>query len=732
MELYLGYIPFISIDAIMQTGGSGNPYFNVSDKNNYTKIETDNLRILDNGKISFIVTLETSSISNFDYDKYNAVITEIGKTGRYRIYKIKSIAYTSATNYLITADPTYVDATDNSKYLDPTNLKSKTSFIKYGYAYDSIVNASAKINLSNKGDKDIYIRNPNFIEPNLPIYHKKLEMDNCEYNSSLTSAKKNLINTAINKYVLGWVIIYLNKTAKPRITDGDDPSDNHVIFDARYQTDDTDNIQMPFSVAVAPLLNKEALATDNINLTFRTIYTSGDDTYDSPYVTADNVFGLLNAFIVNGSAEILYVKVCKTLPFRPEIFNNITVTSTDIKIYLTASPVPYFDYPSGNSDYFIEGIGSGIYMLFVPQFLDCRTKASLPISMTTLVTNGYPTGYKTTDTISKNDFKSINNPYITANTYTVKVRDMVGGEYSYTPLQLGHFDNLRFKVLESLTPDTTKTYVWVDPTITTDGLIAGHYAKENFMGLVNSTDFSYPYSQSQLDIFLANNKNFFEERGLKLGMKFANTVMGGFVGGQLSPSRDASSNLLGIETGLTTGETIGVSGLAMGMVNALASLRVSNYQLDDLQNAPQTVSNVNGNIFFNLQYSSFGYFIDLYTVNDYTKNAMYRDFIQKGMYLNRYLDSSEVTKYVSITINEFDKRQYKYVEGIFEFYTTDIVSGSYSNMNYIKKINSIYGKGVTIYAINNIKLDNPTANLVSYNPTYEIETLSVVDEEELN
>lgn len=765
MNIYLGFIPFVSIDAIMQTGGSVAPFFDFNNKSKYTQVEIDNFRILDNGRVSFIIDLDTSSISNLDFDKYNAVIIP-SYSNKYRIYSISNIAYTSATNYLVTAVPTYLDAIYNSgDYIDPTKLKSKTSFIRYGYAYDSILDSHAKINLNSNGSTDIYTRDPNYITPNLPLWHKKLEMDNCEYNSSLTDAKKNLINTTINKYVLGWVIIYLNKTAKPRITDDeDDPSNGHAIFDARYHTDDADNIQMPFSVAVAPLLNQKALATDNINLSFRTIFTKDDRTYDYPYITADKVFWYLGAYIVDASAEILYVKVCKTLPFRPEIFNNITVSETNINIYLTASQTPFIDSPCGNEDYFIEGIGAGLDMLFVPQFLDCRTKTTLPISMTTLVANGYPTGYKTTDTISKSDFKSVNNPYITANTYMLKVRDMVGGEYSYTPLQLGHFDNLRFKVVESLTPDPTKTYVWVDPTITSDGLIAGHYAKENFMGLINSTDFSYPYSQNQLDIFLANNKNFFQQQEIERMVSTVNGIMGAFgvntnqsyssgfnqsqgvshsVGTRVTKNNWAMAQNFSLANQAGASDTIRASGSIAGKANivggigstimsGVASYMDMNFQIDNLRNAPTAVSNVNGNIFFNLQYGEFGFYIDLYTVNELTKKVMYQDFIRKGLYLNRFIESSEVSKYVSITINEYDKRYYKYVEGDFEFYIDYAVAGDYVNMKHISAINSIYSGGVTIYQIGNLKFDNPDNTLDSYNTTYELEILNLVDEEEVN
>lgn len=732
MELYLAYIPFTTQNAIMQTNGSADPYFKIADATFYKSVEVQNFRILDNGKISFIIDLKESSIENLDYDNYNAVVTKVYKS-KYKVYRIKSISYTSATNYLITAVSHYVDAIygENQQLIDPTSLKSHVSKIKYGYAYDSLIDSSGRIKLDRSGSGDIYLRNPNYEEPNIPVYSNIIPFNNCYYNTTLTSEVKNNINTILNRYVLGWKLYYYKSGAKKSKGDGtnywylpkthyitNNNNTNLVNYNPLLSRNEQDGSLLPFNCIATYIPNYKKLKDDKVILTLK-----GLDNSVTPNVTNkiadDNLFGQYHSSIIDDdSSWLMYTKMVRLCPILDELFkdyqvgttviDDITYTTIDITLetpqwrYSSTGNISTCDVVATPS----ENSGFGALALYC---LNAREHHSLDMNKTYL--GYYPSGYNVDEVISKSDFKDYRfNPYITANTYKLKIVDNVGGEYSYTPLDLGHFNNLRFLAVESLTPDVTKYFVWVDPLISSDGLITANLPRRAFMGLINNVDFSYPFNVSQLDTFLANNKNFFLQKLLNIG---GETVTGTAMSTAQHFKKMARADLI------STGVNAVVQGASVPL------------QLNNLENAPGVVQNMNGNVFFATQYDGLPFRFIIYTTTDLTKQTMYNDFVAKGMYLNRYISKNEVHKYVSITDNAYDKSYYKYCEGDFDFYV-ETENGDYVNNKNIVEIKNLYANGTAIYNVPLIITDNPLIDFKPYQSNYELAVIDKGDEGEIN
>ena len=729
-KIYLANIPFARSDnQILQTSNNDN-IFNTS----YTgdMVEVDNLRILQNGTISFIIDLSLNSIYALDYDTYNSVVVPTRdkdgvETGDNLYYKIRAIAYTSATNYLVTADPLYYNAIkDTTALIGPKNIKSKSSFIKRGYAYDSIVKNS-KLNLSSKGDTDIYMRG-DFPEATLPLYHQKIQLNHLTENTTFPSGDVGLTNQVLNSYILGWCIYYLALGTKEKHNDTE--LNNATICTDGFNLSTSNDyflvnaLSQPYAVCVAPIVNMKQLEEDS--KVIKLVWTDGGSP-ETTYTLYNNFEAVtfLDNIIVNGSANVIYSKVVKNCPILDENFYSITSTSAlGVTTYTIKLKGVYEDIVPLVDD------SNTSYALLNLMKMNGRTRYSMPISRNTLTTYGYPKGFDNSNlTLVKADIATKENPYLVANMTRLQVSNKTGGAFNYTPLQIGRFENLIFGMVESLTPDVTKEYCYIDKTKSSlaDTLLRD-ISKQQLTGLVDEVDNSYPYSKDQLNTFLASNKNFYQQ--WKTGL--ITRVIGRYGG--------MADSIANMRTGLSLRDKKGFIGSAyqseasmtkITLANNLdiySSLKEYQYYTDNLLNAPDELMNVNGNVFYSIQLGLFGFFIDLFGVNDLSKKIAYQDFIQRGMLLNRFIETSEVSKYVSLTSNAFDKAQIKYCEGVFDFYYDKTLLKSSSKIDYklLNNLKEIYANGVHIYNVDNI-----THTLYSNSSQYENEILYNVDQEDL-
>ena len=181
-----------------------------------------------------------------------------------------------------------------------------------------------------------------------------------------------------------------------------------------------------------------------------------------------------------------------------------------------------------------------------------------------------------------------------------------GGEYSFDIQKLYgstlmSASYINFEGFEILTPEIAPTFVTVIPTAI-DPIY--NNPKDAKIGYMAENDLSIPYSKNQLDVFLANNKNFFLQKKEQYVNQQAQRAVSGFTGALSGLSGSALSGVSGNVVGAITQ---GVGSLLNIGTNILQSeLQIdydkttTKYTLDNMASGIDALSNSNSNAFFNL------------------------------------------------------------------------------------------------------------------------------------
>lgn len=217
--------------------------------------------------------------------------------------------------------------------------------------------------------------------------------------------------------------------------------------------------------------------------------------------------------------------------------------------------------------------------------------------------------------INKSDLKGNRsykfNPKIYMQDFT-EVRVCFGSAtWSYDLTKMG---DRYLKYFEVMSPDITRIIMTIaPPPLTPDE--DPIYIDDNekiLSGPVFSQDMGMPFSQNQLDTYLANNKNFYQQRDISLsyqekvaganfGLGVANSIIGGAFG-----AAGAQQNKTAFGRGLGAAKSIAGAGMGIiqGGVNYGLSLEgienqriQSDLTLDNMRNAPESILNINGNVF---------------------------------------------------------------------------------------------------------------------------------------
>ena len=121
---------------------------------------------------------------------------------------------------------------------------------------------------------------------------------------------------------------------------------------------------------------------------------------------------------------------------------------------------------------------------------------------------------------------------------------------------------------------------------------------ENYMGLVGSTDNALLFTNDSFAAFLANNKNFFLQSNIKIGV--------GAAGGTIDAFKAAAYG---------KGAAV-FSGIASSAVNSAISLIDRDLTVDNMKNAPDQMKNANGNVILNLFATELGLYVEEYSALD--------------------------------------------------------------------------------------------------------------------
>ena len=328
--------------------------------------------------------------------------------------------------------------------------------------------------------------------------------------------------------------------------------------------------------------------------------------------------GLAGFIRDNGTSDILAVKFSMLPPWDPEYdFSDFTITTNPGHTRLT------MQYSENVQSIVIEEGGFRLngtyasdvfyinsqrlyknYLLFASFDAD-KIDANGGISM--------PYGAGFAASAIKGDRNIKYNPKIFSQDFSEMVVFMGSSNASFDLTKLGQ-NYARFKYSEGMTPDIMRATL----SLTHDDDDPGVYIEEseNEAALSITQDTTMPFAENQLDTYLANNKNFYQQRDINLsyqekvagtnfGFGLAGNIVSGIFGGigAVQSKSGLFKTILGenaVKAGLGIAQTSVNYGLSL---EGIENQRIqSDLTLDNMRNAPQNAQGVNGNMFtmFNL------------------------------------------------------------------------------------------------------------------------------------
>ena len=256
------------------------------------------------------------------------------------------------------------------------------------------------------------------------------------------------------------------------------------------------------------------------------------------------------------------------------------------------------------------------------------------------------------DIVGVNRNPALNPKLLITNAREVRVT-CNGEQFNYDPLKLGSND-LTVQYFEMLQPGITRYYATIE-----SGLYADTGA--SYIGLVSSSDNSIVYSIEAWQSFISQNKNFFTQRGVQIGMDFIQ-----------------NRNIL-------------------SAANALAD---TYFTVDNLKNSPQSVQNANGDALLNISINGLNINVEMWealgrdmgVIDDYTyKNGFaYNrvDSISNYDNIRYYFNYIEAdVECISGNISNIEKERLRERLSAVRFWNTDTLQ--YNLENYERRLANV-------------------------------------------
>ena len=291
------------------------------------------------------------------------------------------------------------------------------------------------------------------------------------------------------------------------------------------------------------------------------------------------------------------------------------------------------------------------------------------------------------------------NPYVANFCNEFSITDYASTSYNYRLADLGNVEDYRFTIYQPMLIETSEYLI--TPEGGENSLFLNKELYKTFLGFLGSNNYSITYRSDKLADYLAQNSNVFEIKKLMGGTQIAKNVVSG-MGKTLSQIGGGIAS--GKVTGVAGGMVSGLSTYATTAINAGIDIYTLNKEIDleqeQLQNAPDNLKIASSNYYLHLYNSNIRPYMEWRITSNYVRRNIYQDFIQKGIYLNKYVTQLEFKDYYTITDKKYDKKNYKYIEGDFDLYLNEL-GGTYRNnaiiYSNIHTINARFNRGCRIY-----------------------------------
>lgn len=215
---------------------------------------------------------------------------------------------------------------------------------------------------------------------------------------------------------------------------------------------------------------------------------------------------------------------------------------------------------------------------------------------------------------------------------------------------------------EPLVPDLTKKYI----TLNVSNDFYNAYTGQALYGYISTNDTSIPILHSAYADMLANSKNYFQQNSINRNYNLAKSTM---------------NNIVGAFEGKPSSITNEISATA----DYAKSIIDENLSIDNLKNAPETLSNAKGSADFINSYSENGIIVEEYDVLDYEKELINDYMCMYGFVYNKLGN-----------IKNFDniRKFYNYIKADIEQIDSDTLN---INNNVLNKFKKIFSEGVRFW-----------------------------------
>lgn len=597
-------------------------------------------------------------------------ITDYKFVGKYMTINAINTPYTINKNNI---------TTDSDYYIINTQLPDNaiTTFIEWGYAHDSVCKEDGTLNITRTKDSDLY--HPCYNGAcEIVKYREKLVFDLCDNETDSRFLSDNI------SY---WVYVYVEPRKYVVATTGDSGDREQTLYGSTF-----DRINLPYGILCFPIYKDGVVPF---------MFYNSNQTTQLDINPIDSRAFLLFRELNNDTSYIYSLKMSATPPTP-----KINYTRVGNKFYIHGGTPEEI-----NTQYNIFIMGSPTsevsYAFFQVEPNSQKPFETLPILNSTLQEYGYPVGTRTGQIVTNQVFKSKENPYIALYTNRLRIKNSTGDEYDYSPLDLGLFYNIGFKLYDPRTIDNTSCFLCVDTSYLTYSILNDDTIT-SYNGLLTTSNSDLVYNTDLLAEYLANNKNtynsFYLRRNLGLGRKIMDGIPQIIAG---AFTKDWASVSKGANDILTAG------------VNAFASTKQFNWSLENLQSAKDKINYTNNSMYLGADIMGLGYFVEVVSTTEYAKELLYQEFIDKGINMNKYVPNDRVSKYLSITDNAYDKANYKFVKA-----NATLKGGNLYNTKQLLVYKNYLQNGVQM-----IKTDDI---VVSESATNQDNVLNNISEEEIN
>ena len=367
--------------------------------------------------------------------------------------------------------------------------------------------------------------------------------------------------------IVGWLYAYLDAGSYHFGSETFDTQLTYKVTNSALAT----SMKSPYVVICAPVF-KTQLTAHSFRISDTTSLTSPKS------ITMGN----FNEFVAANIANVYAVKFSPQPPFRETTYYSFD-TLQEWKYQLNIYADNLQAYGSSTDGYVCVVKEQSLQPYYLTKTYTLPQSSILKSNITT-----YAGDRDANPKIFNTDYKQLKLVY-------------GGSEYVFDiqKLYTGASDTIKFKFFEILTPEIAPTIITINED---DTIYKNPY--QNRIGYVGQNDFTLPYSKNQLDVFLANNKNFFAQKQVRYEEQTARAAISGinqFINGAVGAGVGAASgNAVGAVTS-GAGALLGIATTALSNEMSIAyDKQYTTLTLDNMQSGVDALANSNSNAFFNM------------------------------------------------------------------------------------------------------------------------------------